>query len=64
MAQQANEFVPWVFTCNPVPSFTALKMYERKGKPFPLFVVHVCVITIRNEKEVFKCAPELCQQSF
>ena len=25
----ANEVVPWIFTCNPAPTFTALKMYER-----------------------------------
>ena len=50
-------------TCNSVPIFTALKIYERKGMPFHLFVVHVYVITIRNEKNVFKCAPEMCQQS-
>ena len=23
----ANEVVPWIFTCNPPPTFTALKMY-------------------------------------
>ena len=30
---------------------------------FPLFVVHVYFITIRNEQDVFKCAQEMCQQS-
>ena len=25
----ANEVVAWIFTCNPAPTFTALKIYER-----------------------------------
>ena len=57
----ANEVVAWIFTCNPAPTFTDLKIYERLGMTFPFFVVHVYVITIRNEKEVLKCAQEICQ---
>ena len=63
-ACNSNKVLPWIFTCNTVPILTALKMHWRMGLTSPLFMVHVYVITISNEKEVLKCAPEMCHFSF